>query len=209
VNHLIRYYSRMRFIHNLLPTLKAAKSPRVVSVLAGGQEAPVDEENLDLTKNFSLSASFAYPATMTSAAFEFLAEQNPSISFIHEYPGFVTTPLLKTSLGSILGTIFTTLLTPMSISAEQSGEWNVFLSTSPRFPSKDLAKDSASADQKIPIAKASTSTVGGGSYIVNYKGEDSTKEKFMAELRDKGFPKTMWDHTLSSFDTVLSSEKAP
>lgn len=90
----------------------------------------------------------------------------------------------------------------------QSGEWNVFLCTSPSFPCKDSAEHGAATEQKIQIARASTTTIGGGSYILNYKGQDSTNEKLMTEFRDKGFPKIVWEHTLSTFERVLSSEKA-
>jgi hypothetical protein len=48
VNHLLHYYSRMRFIYNLLPSLKAAEKPRVISILAGEKEGPIEEENLVL-----------------------------------------------------------------------------------------------------------------------------------------------------------------
>lgn len=196
----------MRFFYNTLPLLEAAKDPRVVSILAGGKEGPIEEDNLDLVKSFSVSASNTYPASMTSLAFEFLAAQHPSISFIHEFPGFVATPLLKNSLGSITGSILGLLISPMAISAEQSGEWNVFLSTFPSFPSKNLAGDDSTAEAKTKITVASTGVVGGGSYILNNKGQDSTNQKLMTEFREKGYPEIVWKHTLSTIDRVLSCE---
>ncbi|KAJ5711374.1 short-chain dehydrogenases/reductase [Penicillium malachiteum] len=55
VNHVLRYYSRVRFIVNLLPALQASKSLRVISVLAGGKEIMIEEDNLDLNKKFCVS----------------------------------------------------------------------------------------------------------------------------------------------------------
>lgn len=43
-----RYYPRQRVLKEPLPLLNEALSPRVISVLAGGQEGPLIENNLDL-----------------------------------------------------------------------------------------------------------------------------------------------------------------
>lgn len=203
-NHLVRYYGRMRFLQNLLPLLKEAQAPRVVSVLAAGRESIIEDDNLDLCKPTSFLAASTYAATMNSAAFEYLAEQNPSVSFIHEFPGIVATPLFKKVFGGFLGTVVTFLVTPISISAAESGEWNVFLSTSPSFPSKNSATSEEASGR---IAPASTGQVGGGSYILKYNGQDATNKKVMTELREKQFPETLWKHTLSTFDRILSSEQ--
>lgn len=204
MNHILRYYSRMRFVYNLVPLLEAAEEPRVISVLAGGKEVSIEEDNLDLRKRFSLSASNGYPATMTSLAFEVLASQHPSISFIHEFPGIVATPILKKSMGGVLGTILSLLIRPISISEEESGEWQVFLSTSPSFPAKGSAGADAATEQDIKITQASTGEAGGGVYILNYNGQDVTNKTLMTQLRERGFPDIVWKHTLDTFDRILA-----
>jgi hypothetical protein len=95
----------------------------VVSILAGGKEIKIEEDNLDLQKEFSLSASNGYPASMTSLAFEILASDHPSVSFLHVFPGIMATPLLKNSMGSVVGSIIGFLTKPISISMSDSGEW--------------------------------------------------------------------------------------
>ncbi|PWY78973.1 short-chain dehydrogenases/reductase [Aspergillus eucalypticola CBS 122712] len=183
VNHMLRYYSRMRFIENLLPALEAAKYPRVISILAGGKEVMIEEDNLDLRKQFSLSASNGYPASMTSLAFEVLASQHPSVSFLHVFPGIVATPLMKRSMGSVAGTILGFLTKPISISAEESGEWQTWLSTSPNFAPKNS---------------------GQGAYILNYNGKDATNQSLMVQLREKGLPEIVWKHTQDTFSRILT-----
>lgn len=180
--------------------LQASQSPRVVSILAGGWEGRIESDNLDLSRNFSFSASNEYPATMTSLVFELLATKYPSVSFIHEYPGIVATPLLKTSVGSIAGSVLGFLMKPISISASESGEWNVFLSTSPSFPSQEAA----GADSGAKVSEASTGKVGGGSYILKYNGQDATNQKLMAEIRETCSAQTVWDHTVSTFDRIVA-----
>lgn len=188
----------MRFIHNLADLLLSAQSARVVSVLAGGKEGSIDAENLDLRKKFSLSDSNVYPASMTSLVFEHLASVYPSISFIHEFPGIVATPLLKHSIGTVMGTLIGLLLRPFSLSAVESGEWSVFLSTAPFFPPKNV---SPNGEQTQPV-KASTGVAGDGCYILNYTGQDVTNQKVMAELRATCSPESVWVHTLEVFDQL-------
>lgn len=178
---MTRYYSRMRFVENLMPTLEAAVSPRVISILAGGKEIMIEEDNLDLSKKFSLSEANGYPASMTSLAFEVLASQHPSVSFLHVFPGLVSTPLMKKSMGSVLGTILGFLTMPMSFSAKESGEWQTWLSTSPNFVPKNS---------------------GQGAYILNHDGKDSTNQSLMAQLREKGLPEIVWKHTQDIFARI-------
>lgn len=177
----------MRFIYNLLPSLEAAQSPRVVSILAGGKETKIDKDNLDLQKEFSFSTSNGYPATMTSLVFEVLASKHPSISFLHVFPGVVATPLMKNSMGSVVGSIMGFLIMPISISMSKSGEWNTFLATSSEYPAKN----------------ASTSE-SPGYYLLNYDGTDATNKALMEQLRKEGFPDTVWNHTLATFDRLCA-----
>ena len=59
-----RCYSRIRAVHGLLPLLNAAASPRVVSILAGGQEGRMNEEGLNLRMQ-GVRTSLAGAPTLT------------------------------------------------------------------------------------------------------------------------------------------------
>ena len=71
-----------------------------MSVLAGGLEGPINENDLSLSdpKKFSVSAGNSHSATMLTLSFEHLARENPTVSFVHAFPGLVSTPLLGLSL---------------------------------------------------------------------------------------------------------------
>jgi hypothetical protein len=99
-----RYYSRLRAAQGLLPLLNAAASPRVVSILAGGHEANMNEEDLDLRKpgNYSIISAAVHSATMLTLAYEYLARENPRISFVHAFPRFVATPLFTRGSTGVL-----------------------------------------------------------------------------------------------------------
>ncbi|TVY35829.1 Oxidoreductase, partial [Lachnellula subtilissima] len=140
----LRYYTRLRFTYNLLPLLKASPNPRVISILAGGSESELDLSDLELKANFSGLKAMKSGTTQTTLALEELAKTNPSVTFIHKYPGFVDTGVLDRLLGTTTGlwalpaTFVKWLILPVlnlfSTSIEEAGERGVFLATSARFP---------------------------------------------------------------------------
>ncbi|KAE8349838.1 hypothetical protein BDV28DRAFT_52779 [Aspergillus coremiiformis] len=201
-NHVLRYYARMRFIHNLLPRLAAAQSPaRVISVLAAGKEGDIDESNFDLQVSFSFGTAMTYGATMTSLAMEYLATQHPSISFIHVFPGVVRTPLMTASFGYLLGSVMGLATRLMSISQQESGERNVSIATSAAYPPAGRSGNASIDDGAIAVA--STGKIGGGSYLLNYDGKDVTNQTLMKNYRDRDYPTKLWDHTLDIFRRIL------
>ncbi|KAB8203414.1 short chain dehydrogenase [Aspergillus parasiticus SU-1] len=206
-NHALRYYSRMRFVHNLLPLLSASKAPaRVVSVLAGGQEGKIEEDNLDLQKSWTIMKAGMYAATLNSLAAEHLATLYPSISFVHVFPGIVRTPLMNRTMGSIAGSIVSFLSRPMSISPQESGERHVFISTSAAYPPaapEDPTNAGVPLVEGVKTSVASTGKIGGGSYILNYDGANAAKERLMSGYRAENFPKKIWAHTLETFKKVF------
>ena len=87
------YYSRMRFIQQLLPLLQAANPQlsRVVSVLAPGSEsASFNTSDLGLRDKYSLSSAANHAGVMTDFCFEEFARRVPTVSFIHSFPGIVS-----------------------------------------------------------------------------------------------------------------------
>ncbi|KAL4890672.1 hypothetical protein BDV59DRAFT_183895 [Aspergillus ambiguus] len=208
-NHALRYYSRMRFVQNLLPLLNASKTPaRVVTVLAAGQEGQIAEDNFDLQKAWSFGKAATYAATMNSLAIEHLSSQHPSISFAHVFPGIVRTPLMNSSFGSIAGSVLGFLSRPFSVSVQESGERNLFISTSAAYPPAAPATPSnvgVPLVEGVQTSTASNGQVGGGSYLLNYDGADVTNGKLMNEYRQKDFARKVWEHTEATFKKVLGT----
>lgn len=208
-NHALRYYSRMRFVQNLLPLLNASKNhPRVVTVLGAGQEAQIDESNLDLQKKWTFVSAAGYASSMNSLAVEYLAQQNPAVSFVHIFPGIVRTPLMNNTVGSVAGSILSFLSRPLSMSEEESGERNLFVATSAAYPPAspaDPAKVGVPLPEGVQTSVASTGKIGSGSYILNYDGADATNAKLMKEFREKDLATKVWDHTVMTFKKVLGT----
>ncbi len=80
---------------NLLPLLRNATSlRRVVGVLVGTKEGPIDRGNL-AGDNLSFMDSMGQSASMATLLLEEAARLAPEVAFVHDYPGFVKTGIIK------------------------------------------------------------------------------------------------------------------
>ena len=188
----------MRFVHNLLPELTAASKEvnslsRVVTVLSAGYERPLIEDDLELKHNFSLRNCLTHAVVMTDFACEELAKQHPGTAFVHVYPGFVKTGIVDHGglLTKVLGRVMQTVLSPMAVSPEESGERNLFHGSASMFAPR------ASAGQDAAVG--TDGTKGSGAYLVSWNGKKVGNQKILDALREKQMGKTIWEHTLEVF----------
>ncbi|EPS95902.1 hypothetical protein FOMPIDRAFT_1062511 [Fomitopsis schrenkii] len=93
----LAYYSRTKFMLDLLPLLQKAKDAgedaRVLNVVAAGHGGPVDYNDMGLRKTYSLRTLRPIMVTYTDMAMETLAARVPGSTFTHTFPGAVSTPL--------------------------------------------------------------------------------------------------------------------
>ncbi|EPS39950.1 hypothetical protein H072_6406 [Dactylellina haptotyla CBS 200.50] len=138
----LNWFSRARLIQSLLPTLSAtaSKSPfgaRVVSVLAAGHEGPINFDDFELKKTFSLRNAAAHAGSANSAMVNYLAKQYPSVGFVHSYPGVVDTPMLEASKFPGIVKLTARVLMPVfrgfMISPEDSGARHCWMATDEKF----------------------------------------------------------------------------
>lgn len=83
----LEYYSHMLFIQHLLPLLRAAKAPRVVSVLSGGlkRASAINLDDIDLKQpgHFNGVKAQVQYGNLNTVAIGRFSEENPGITFIH------------------------------------------------------------------------------------------------------------------------------
>jgi NAD(P)-dependent dehydrogenase (short-subunit alcohol dehydrogenase family) len=192
----LEYYSRMLFVLHLLPLLGEAEAPKVVSVLAGGLErATIDLDDLDLKKpgNFGgVKAQMQYTA-MNTTTLEKLANDNPNVTFIHSWPGWVNTGNVRRSSdpNSIMAWFVWLILEPLiglfGFSDEESGQRHLFQSTSAAFGGRGVL-------WKGKPGINSLEKPADGLFLVNYKCDCTPNAKVMPLLREKALGK-IWDHT--------------
>lgn len=202
-----RYYSRLLAAQGLLPLLNAAASPRVVSILAGGQEGKMHEEDLDLRKpeNFSIVSSAVHSATMLTLGYEHLAKENPRISFVHAFPGFVATPLFSRGSTGFLRLLMVYIVQPLAYlvatSADDAGARALFYSTSDRYSVAGGTVPLAAGIEKSPKS-------GGGIFLSNDKSESVDNEKVLADLRARKIDEKVWTHTMEIFHACAARARS-
>lgn len=192
----LAYYSRMLFILHLLPLLTEAEAPKVVSVLGGGLErATIELDDLDLKKpeNFGPMKVQLQYATMNTTSLEKLANDNPNVTFIHSWPGWVNTGNVRRGIdpGSIMAWFVWLILEPLisifSFSDEESGQRHLFQSTSAAYGGRGVPWNG-----KPGVNSLEKPT--NGLFLVNYKCDCTPNAKVMLILRQKALVK-IWDHT--------------
>jgi NAD(P)-dependent dehydrogenase (short-subunit alcohol dehydrogenase family) len=192
----LEYYSRTLFVLHLLPLLGEAEAPKVVSVLSGGLEwATINLDDLDLKKpgNFSgMKAQMQYGA-MNTTTLEKLANDNPNVTFIHSWPGWVNTGNVRrgSDPNSIWAWFVWLILEPLiglfSFSDVESGQRHLFQSTSAAFGGRGVI-------WKGNPGINSLEKPANGLFLVNYKCDCTPNAKVMPLLREKAQGK-VWDHT--------------
>jgi NAD(P)-dependent dehydrogenase (short-subunit alcohol dehydrogenase family) len=136
----VNYYSRIRWMFNMMPTLEKASQDgelaRVITVLAAGSEGDVRLDDLDLKHNFTLHACLAHCVMLTDFMIEQLAQRHPDVSFSHSYPGTVKTGIANQLTGPVrlAVKVLYAVMTPWIINVKESGERHFFQITNECYP---------------------------------------------------------------------------
>lgn len=218
IPHALRYYSRLRFVYNLLPLLTASPLPRVISILAGGKESAIDTTDLEVKNDFTFYKAAANGTTQTTLAFEELAKSYPTISFIHKYPGFVNSGVLDRLFASASGlyaipaavgrwTILP-IVNLFSMSIDEAGERVLFLATSSRYPSsKPTAISGVGLPAGVKVAESSVFKDGVGNGVYRLGANDNNLDEnpaIMPGYRADGVDKLVWEETQAVWERALS-----
>lgn len=202
------YYSRMRFINNLLPNLLCSTSPtsaRIVSIYAGGAEAMGTLHSTDLSldqpKHYSFANCRTHSVAMTTMFFEDLASKHAGrLSCSHMYPGLVVHKGFDDPgypwWFKIMWTIvkpFAQFL-PMYLTPEEIGQRVLYLATSERYAARGV-EGGAEVD-------ATDGVKGGGAYSVTYTNEINDVSKYYQKLKAEKFKEAVLDHTEDVFEAI-------
>ncbi|KAJ9501881.1 hypothetical protein H2202_002843 [Exophiala xenobiotica] len=188
----LSYYARMRMVSNLLPLLRQSPNPRVLSVLNGGREKKMYDDDLGLEKHWAIFTVVNHSTTMTSLAFEYLARNDQKITFLHAYPGLVQTDIIarmaapessgmmwRFTLASFRG-LMALLMMVVGLTVEESGERHAFHLTS--------------------------DTYGPGAHRIGETSDEVTAGGVFEQYRERGWPEKVWEHTVRTFDQILATK---
>ncbi|KAI0970329.1 hypothetical protein F4678DRAFT_136785 [Xylaria arbuscula] len=197
VTQSLAYYSRMLFVLQLLPLLRVAEAPRVISVLGGGLErlSSIILDDIDLKRpgNFGPVKGQTHFVALNTLFMDKLAQQNPDVTLIHSWPGWVNTGNVKrgyepnSKWAWFVWLFLERLVALFSFTHEESGQRYLFQSTSAAFGGQGIpwnGKTGLNSDNKPA----------NGLFLVNYKCDCTPNAKVLPLLREKAQDK-VWDHT--------------
>lgn len=202
----VTYYSRMRFISQLLPL----RPLHVLSILGGTKEdGPLITSDLGLKHNHTFFNAAKHGITMTSLAFEHLASTNPDTAFVHAFPGTVKTGVFTKSFGWLMGLflswIVLPLLTPLTRPLEEVAARQLFHLTSARYPPAAVGEKKERAGVQRPEG-VNVANAGKGWYLLDPNGECG-EGKVVEEMRSEGWPRKVLEHTTALTDEAAKKGK--
>lgn len=211
----LTFYSRFRFITNLLPLLQRGSAlRRVVTVGGGGLEGPLDSSDFPALR-VPLISIRGHLCTLISLGLESVAKMTPDVSFVHDFPGTVNTSLFSRMEG-VLGVVMRAYVYFMApwicVPIEESGERHLYLATSAKFPPASAGSDGGSGvplGDGVDTARGTTGEVGSGVYSVGWDGASAspTVEKLLAGYRGEGMVEEIGRHAESEFKQVTEQDE--
>jgi hypothetical protein len=210
----VNYYSRMRFVVNLMPNLTKASDAgqlsRVNSVLAAGSEGEIRTDDFDLKHNFTLHAALAHCTVFTDFMMEEFAKRYPGTTFMHSYPGTVKTGIANQLNGPIrlAVKVMYAVMTPWILNVQESGERHLFQLTSMCYPAKKWQHASCRGDSDAPgipvearldIMEGSDDVKGSGAYLLDWDSKPAGDERVLGKYREMNLGPRVWEHTMQMF----------
>ncbi|KAI5241247.1 hypothetical protein E4T43_05539 [Aureobasidium subglaciale] len=208
----VNYYSRIRFIMNLMPELTAAGSnhelSRVLTVLAAGSEADFDMDNMELTKGYTLHSCLSHCVMMTDFMMEELAKRHPKTSFSHSYPGTVKSGITNQLTGPIrLGIkVLYSVMTPWILNFRESGERHFFQITSSMYKAKDGVAG-IPLNGGLDIAVGMDEVKGSGAYLLDWDGRPAGDMGIIKRYREVNAGPKVWEHTMTAIKKATSKKR--
>ncbi|KAI0134008.1 hypothetical protein BJ170DRAFT_705498 [Xylariales sp. AK1849] len=195
----LNYYSRLRFIANLLPLLRQDSSLRRILTVGGGTlEGPLDVSDFPALR-VPRPELRGHLSTLITFGLEAIARTAPEVSFVHSYLGTVDTPLLRYMSEDMLQLH---VLLPV----DESGERHLYLVTSARFPPavKGGNNDSMHLKEEVAVERGTNGEVGSGVYTAgpDCEGPTTTVQDLLGEMRCKGIVEEVWRHTEGEFERI-------
>lgn len=206
------YYARILIptllLHLLTHASHTTSLARVVDIAGGTKEGPIDTSDLAALR-IPFGKMRGQLASMHTLALETLSEQAPTVSFVHDFPGAVVTPLFDGAPGWagvvvwVLGAYLRLFQRWLSVPIEECGERHVFLATSAKYAAREGKADGVVVGEGVERGKA-TEGVEGGVYSVDWDGEGPGDRVMglLEGLRKKGVREVVWEHTSGEFERI-------
>ena len=200
----------MLFILHLLPLLKASNNnPRIVNVGGAANETEnifLDDLDLEQPGHYSFANLISHVATAMTVSLSRVAEENPEIVFISNFPGRVATDIFSTGWGdkwySPYGKALVGAMQPLvkilSLSPEDAGERTLYMLTSAGFGGKGVPLQDGDSS-----ALTMKKTKSGALFCINTKLEGIQKDSVMTKLQSQDAGNKIWARVQAVLEPYL------
>ena len=163
-----------------------------------------------------MSKSRGHMTSMMTMAHLKLAEQAPEVSFVQNYPGAVSTNLLRGDEGIMMllvapiFPILTWLRVLPPVSRKECGERQAYYCTSSMYRARDGGGEQGiKLVDGVAVATGVDGKVGSGVYSVSWDGEGGKQktEKWIGEFVEAGLVEKLWEYTVGLFVTVTGRKE--
>lgn len=144
---------------------------------------------------------------MTNFAFEELAKANPTVSFVHAFPGGVKTGFSKDA-GFLVRNLFDlgmALGSRWMVPFDESGERHLYAPTSGRYCARSREEGGVPVHDGPGgnmVMKGSDGQEYSGAYLIGSDGEFRANKKVLKALRDKDAGPKIWEQIIKLFESV-------
>lgn len=205
----LKHHSRARFILNLLPLLKSATGiRRVINILSGSKEGPVNLGDLQgwKVKGTDIVKQRGHSSSILTLILAHFAQQAPTVSFIHDFPGGVKSGIARGTTGLLSGamSIINFLGPLLYIPEKESGERHLFYITSARYKAKEGLEDSVPLPEGVLVASGIDGVEGSGLYSADQKNENAGPEveELLGRLMKEGLVEKIWRAIEEEYDRI-------
>jgi hypothetical protein len=165
-------------------------------VLNAGKEQQMRDDDIGLEnpQNYGWQAAINHITTMTTLAFEYLAENDKQITFMHAFPGLVRTEIfsrltapesfgiLGTVLLAIMSSFASTVQWLMGMSTLDCGARQAFILTSDKYGPGEV-------------------------WRIDENSEPINAPGVLEQYREHGWREKVWNYTVGVFEKALATSE--
>ncbi|GAB7338087.1 hypothetical protein MBLNU457_4452t1 [Dothideomycetes sp. NU457] len=205
------HHSRVRFITNLLPHIRAASSlRRVLNIMAGTKEGHFDPEDIQCNK-LSIRYFRSHVACINTLSLAAFAKEAPDVSFIHSFSGVVKSGIAREAgwLLTVVNAVSNLLGPAIRIPEDESGERHLYLVTSAKYPARsDAAVCGVPLEGGVMVATGINAESGSGVYSIDEWNESAGPAvvKILQDHRKAGKVEVLMKTTEIETRRALSSQ---
>lgn len=195
---------------NLLPLMEAAKSlRRIVSIQSAGFEGTLHLDHLGDGK-IPLRDSRPHLASLNTLALEALARRSPTVSYIHNYPSFVKSNLIRPEDGMLMQVLsmwFKLTSRNKWVPSEEVQERHAWLCTSGLYPDSQSTGNGAVVPAELRVVKGSDGVQGSGAYSIDHLGDDTSERsvEVLRKHRENGAVDAIWKDLEHHFTRITGA----